>query len=59
MISNLEEAEAKAQEEAALQQQLEHEVLMLSAAYVEYLDEDQLFQQMFLIDKGILSNLIF
>ncbi|XP_020297321.1 dynein regulatory complex subunit 3-like [Pseudomyrmex gracilis] len=51
VISNLEEAEAKTQEEAVLQQQLEHKVLMLSAAYVEYLDEDQLFQQMFLADE--------
>ncbi|XP_029177732.1 dynein regulatory complex subunit 3-like isoform X1 [Nylanderia fulva] len=47
IISNLEENEAKVQTELKLQQEFEDKLALLTAAYVEYLDEDFLFQQMF------------
>lgn len=52
IISNLEENEAKIQTELALQKQFENKIALLSASYVEYLDEDYLFQQMFSQDEG-------
>ncbi|XP_012223445.2 dynein regulatory complex subunit 3-like [Linepithema humile] len=52
IISNLEENEAKVQAELALQKQIENKIALLSASYVEYLDEDYLFQQMFSQDEA-------
>ena len=51
-ISNLKENEAKIQTELELQQEFENKTLLLFASYVEHLDEDYLFQQMFSSDKG-------
>ncbi|KYN34092.1 Leucine-rich repeat-containing protein 48 [Trachymyrmex septentrionalis] len=50
-ISNLKENEAKIQTELELQQEFENKTLLLFASYVEHLDEDYLFQQMFSSDK--------
>lgn len=52
IISNLEENEAKVQTELALQQEFKDRLALLSIAYVEYLDEDYLFEQMFSLDEG-------
>ncbi|CAL1687377.1 unnamed protein product [Lasius platythorax] len=52
IISNLEENEAKVQTELVLQQEFEDRLALLSASYVEYLDEDYLFQQMFSPDEA-------
>lgn len=64
VISNLEENEAKIRTELAMQQELEDKLVLLSASYVEQLDEDYLFEQMFSSDEGrfishflLLSNL--
>ncbi|KAL0101039.1 hypothetical protein PUN28_018712 [Cardiocondyla obscurior] len=46
-ISSLEENEIKIQTELALQRKFEKKFTLLTAAYVENLDGDQLFQQMF------------
>ncbi|KAL6444746.1 hypothetical protein ACFW04_002067 [Cataglyphis niger] len=51
-ISNLEENEAKVQTELTLQQKFNDRLALLSASYVEYLDEDNLFQQMFSSDEA-------
>ncbi|RLU16950.1 hypothetical protein DMN91_011019 [Ooceraea biroi] len=51
VITNLEENEAKLQAELKSQQELEDKIALLSVSYVEYLDEDCLFQQMFSLDK--------
>ncbi|XP_018349776.1 PREDICTED: dynein regulatory complex subunit 3-like [Trachymyrmex septentrionalis] len=51
-ISNLKENEAKIQTELELQQEFENKTLLLFASYVEHLDEDYLFQQMFSSDKA-------
>ncbi|XP_025263880.1 dynein regulatory complex subunit 3 isoform X2 [Camponotus floridanus] len=51
IISNLEENETKVQTELALQQELKDRLALLSASYVEYLDEDYLFEQMFSLDE--------
>ncbi|XP_050445114.1 dynein regulatory complex subunit 3-like [Cataglyphis hispanica] len=51
-ISNLEENEAKIQTELTLQQKFNDRLALLSASYVEYLDEDNLFQQMFSSDEA-------
>lgn len=57
VISNLEENEAKMQTELALQRELEDKIALLSASYVEHLDGDYLFQQMFSSDEGrFISN---
>lgn len=59
IISNLEENEAKVQTELVLQQEFEDRLALLSASYVEYLDEDFLFQQMFSPDEGrFISSLL-
>lgn len=59
IISNLEENEAKVQTELVLQQEFEDRLALLSASYVEYLDEDYLFQQMFSPDEGrFISSLL-
>ncbi|XP_011865507.1 PREDICTED: leucine-rich repeat-containing protein 48-like [Vollenhovia emeryi] len=52
VISNLEENEAKMRTELALQRELEEKTALLSASYVEHLDEDYLFQQMFSSDEA-------
>ncbi|XP_011171581.1 dynein regulatory complex subunit 3 isoform X2 [Solenopsis invicta] len=52
IINNLEENEAKIQMELALQQEREDKIALLSASYVEHLDEDHLFQQMFSSDEA-------
>ena len=52
IISNLKENEAKIQTELELQQEFENKTLLLFASYVEHLDEDYLFQQIFSSDKG-------
>lgn len=52
IISNLEENETKVQTELALQQELKDRLALLSASYMEYLDEDYLFEQMFSLDEG-------
>ncbi|XP_018378000.1 PREDICTED: dynein regulatory complex subunit 3-like [Trachymyrmex cornetzi] len=52
IISNLKENEAKIQTELKLQQEFENKTLLLFASYVEHLDEDYLFQQMFSSDKA-------
>lgn len=52
IISNLEENEAKVQTELALQREFNDKLALLSVSYVEYLDEDYLFQQMFSSDEG-------
>ncbi|KAL6256144.1 hypothetical protein P5V15_012264 [Pogonomyrmex californicus] len=59
LIGNLEENEAKMQAELALQREIEDKIALLTVAYVEYLDEDYLFQQMFSLDKAgkILSTI--
>ncbi|XP_012058247.1 PREDICTED: leucine-rich repeat-containing protein 48-like [Atta cephalotes] len=51
IISNLKENEAKIQTELELQQEFENKTLLLFASYVEHLDEDYLFQQIFSSDK--------
>lgn len=51
-ISNLEENEAKMQTELKLQREFKDKIALLSASYVEDLDEDYLFQQMFSSDEG-------
>lgn len=51
-ISNLEENETKERAELALQRELEDKFALLSLSYVEYLDGDCLFQQMFSRDEG-------
>lgn len=53
VISNLEENEAKKQAEVTLQQEFEEKLRLLTASYVEYLDEDYLFQQIFASDKDM------
>ncbi|XP_018047328.1 PREDICTED: dynein regulatory complex subunit 3-like [Atta colombica] len=52
IISNLKENEAKIQTELELQQEFENKTLLLFASYVEHLDEDYLFQQIFSSDKA-------
>ncbi|XP_029668287.1 dynein regulatory complex subunit 3-like [Formica exsecta] len=52
IISNLEENEAKVQTELALQREFNDKLALLSVSYVEYLDEDYLFQQMFSSDEA-------
>lgn len=52
-ISILEENEAKKQAEVTLQRDFEERLALLTASYVEQLDEDHLFQQMFSSDKGM------
>lgn len=52
IICNLEENEAKMQTKLKLQQEFKDKIALLSASYVEQLDEDYLFQQMFSSDKG-------
>lgn len=52
IISNLEENEAKLQTELKLQQEFKDRLALLTASYVEYLDEDFLFQQLFSDDEG-------
>ncbi|XP_011052181.1 PREDICTED: leucine-rich repeat-containing protein 48-like isoform X1 [Acromyrmex echinatior] len=51
IISHLIENEEKIQTELKLQQEFENKTLLLFASYVEHLDEDYLFQQMFSSDK--------
>lgn len=51
-ISSLEENEIKLQTELALQKEAEDKFVLLSNAYIEYLDGDSLFQQMFALDEG-------
>lgn len=59
IISNLEENEAKVQTELALQREFNDKLALLSVSYVEYLDEDYLFQQMFSSDEGrFISSLL-
>lgn len=43
----------------ALQQELEDKIALLFASYVEDLDEDYLFQQMFSSDEGIIISYFF
>lgn len=38
--------------ELALQQELKDKIALLTASYVEHLDDDYLFQQMFSSDEG-------
>ncbi|XP_072749124.1 dynein regulatory complex subunit 3 [Anoplolepis gracilipes] len=52
IISNLEENEAKVQTELELQREFRDRVALLSVSYVEYLDKDYLFQQMFSRDEA-------
>ncbi|XP_024885360.1 dynein regulatory complex subunit 3-like [Temnothorax curvispinosus] len=52
VISNLEENEAKMRTELALQREFEDKIALLSASYVEHLDGDYLFQQMFSPDEA-------
>ncbi|EFN83810.1 Leucine-rich repeat-containing protein 48 [Harpegnathos saltator] len=52
VISNLEENEAKKQAEVTLQREFEEKLKLLTMSYVEQLEEDYLFQQMFASDKG-------
>lgn len=52
-ISNLEENEAKKQAEITLQREFEEKLELLTASYVEHLEGDYLFQQMFVSDKGV------
>ncbi|XP_018405837.1 PREDICTED: dynein regulatory complex subunit 3-like [Cyphomyrmex costatus] len=52
IISNLKENEAKKQTELELQQEFENKTVLLFASYVEHLDEDYLFQQIFSSDKA-------
>ncbi|XP_018300032.1 dynein regulatory complex subunit 3 [Mycetomoellerius zeteki] len=52
IISNLKENEAKMQTELELQREFENKTALLFASYVEHLDEDYLFQQMFSSDKA-------
>jgi len=52
IISNFEENEAKRKMELLLQQEIENKTALLFASYVEHLDEDYLFQQMFSSDQG-------
>jgi len=40
------------QEELRIKQEYEDKIALLSISYVEYLDEDSLFQKMFLFDEG-------
>ncbi|XP_011052184.1 PREDICTED: leucine-rich repeat-containing protein 48-like isoform X4 [Acromyrmex echinatior] len=56
IISHLIENEEKIQTELKLQQEFENKTLLLFASYVEHLDEDYLFQQMFSSDKGLREN---
>ncbi|XP_014483563.1 PREDICTED: leucine-rich repeat-containing protein 48-like [Dinoponera quadriceps] len=51
VICNLEEIKAKKQAEITLQQEFEEKLRLLTASYVEYLDKDYLFQEMFVSDK--------
>lgn len=51
-LQTLEETEAKEKEKIYLQQQSEEKLVFLINAYMEYLDGDYLFQQMFANDKG-------
>lgn len=51
-ISTLEENEAKIQAELILEKELEDKTALLLLSYVEYLDEDCLFQRMFSLDSG-------
>ncbi|XP_012521336.1 dynein regulatory complex subunit 3 isoform X2 [Monomorium pharaonis] len=52
IISSLEENEAKMQMELAMQREREDKITLLSASYVEFLDDDYLFQQMFSSDEA-------
>ncbi|XP_011699185.1 PREDICTED: leucine-rich repeat-containing protein 48-like isoform X2 [Wasmannia auropunctata] len=52
IVSNLEENEAKMQTELALQREFKNKTALLFASYVEQLDEDYLFQQMFSSDEA-------
>jgi len=52
VISDLEENEVKMQTELALQREFEDKLALSSASYVEHLDGDYLFQQMFSSDEG-------
>lgn len=58
IISNLEENEAKMQTELKLQREFKDKIALLSVSYVEDLDEDYLFQQMFSSDEGRFMCLI-
>ncbi|XP_076169767.1 dynein regulatory complex subunit 3 isoform X2 [Ptiloglossa arizonensis] len=58
-LQTLEETEAKEKEKIYLQQQSEEKLVFLINAYMEYLDGDYLFQQMFANDKeGIELSMI-
>jgi len=52
------------QEQLRIKQEYEDKIALLSLSYVEYLDEDSLFQKMFLLDESkikayIISLLIY
>lgn len=53
VISNLEENEAKKQAEVTLRREFEEKLGLLIASYVEHLDGDNLFQQVFASDESI------
>lgn len=52
-LANILEAETKKQKELEAVEAAEEKIAQLSVSYVEYLDEDCLFQQMFRNDDGI------
>ncbi|XP_032677212.1 dynein regulatory complex subunit 3-like isoform X2 [Odontomachus brunneus] len=52
VISNLEENETKKQAEVSLRREFEEKLGLLIASYVEHLDGDDLFQQMFASDEN-------
>lgn len=51
-MNTLEETEMKEKEELDAQEEYKKKLAFLTAAYVEYLDDDYLFHQMFDDDKG-------
>lgn len=50
VISNLEENETKKQVEVTLRREFEKKLELLTASYVEHLDGDNFFQQIFASD---------